>query len=151
MNIRLANKFDIPYFIKMVHKIHEQGDIGTFDVELNDEYLNALFATAINGGGLALIAESDEPIGIMFALIAPNVWSEKTLLMNELLWYVDEEYRHTRAGYMMLQKYQELCQELIEKKRIRFHTINTAKPMFEIDFTRFGYEKTAETWISIEE
>lgn len=151
MNIRLANKFDLPYFLKTVHKIHEQGEIGTFDVDLDDEYLNMMFATAINGGGLVLIAESDEPIGIMLALISPNVWSDKTLLMNELLWYVQEEYRNTRAGYLLLKKYQELCEELTIKKRIRFHTITTAKSMFDIEFSRFGYDRIAETWISTEE
>lgn len=151
MNIRLANKFDLPYFLKKVHEIHEKGEIGDFDVELNDDYLNSMFATAINGGGLVLIAESDEPIGILFALIAPNLWSDKTLLMNELLWYVEEDYRNTRAGYLLLKRYQELCEELIQKKRIRFHTINTAKSMFDIEFSRFGYDKTAETWISVED
>jgi hypothetical protein len=148
MNVRLANKFDLPYFLRTVHEIHKKGEIGTFDVPLNDDYLNTMFATAINGGGLVLIAESDEPIGIMLALISPNIWSEQTLLMNELLWYVDEEYRNTRAGYLILQKYQAICEDLIKKKRIKFHTINTAKPMFDIDFTRFGYDMIASTWIS---
>ena len=151
MNIRLANKFDLPYFLRKVHEIHEKGEIGEFDVPLDDEYLNVMFATAINGGGLVLIAESDEPIGIMLALISPNVWSDKTLLMNEILWYVDEEYRHTRAGYLLLKKYQDICEEMIQKKRIRYHTITTAKSMFDIEFTRFGYDKTAETWISVED
>lgn len=151
MNIRLANKHDLPYFIHMVRKIHQLGDIGTFDVELDDQYLNSMFVTAINGGGLVLIAESDEPIGILMALISPNIWSDKTLLMNELLWYVDEEYRNTRAGYMLLKSYQEHCETLKQQKRIHFYTISTAKSMFDIEFTRFGFDKIAESWINTEE
>jgi hypothetical protein len=151
MKIREANKFDIPYFIHMVRKIHEKEEIGKFNVEFNDDYLNSLFVTAINGGGIALIAENEKPIGIMMGLILPNIWSNQTLMMNELLWYVDEEHRHSRAGYLMLKKYQEVCEELIKNKRIKFHTINTAKSMFDIDFTRFGYERTSETWINVEE
>jgi len=151
MKVRQANKFDLPYFINLVHKIHKKKEIGIFDVELNDEYLNVLFVTAINGGGTVLIVENDEPIGLMMGLISPNVWSEKTLLMNEILWYVEEEYRNTRAGYLLLKKYQEICEKLIDEKRIKFHTISTAKTMFDIDFTRFGYDRVTETWINVEE
>lgn len=149
MNIRNANKFDIPYFIRLVREIHAKGEIGDFPVELNDDYLNAMFVTAINGGGIALIAESDEQVGMIFGLITPNIWSEKTLVMHQLLLYVDDDYRNTRAGYLLIQGYNEQCSELKEKNRIGYYTINTAKSMFEIDFSRFGYEKTAETWISL--
>lgn len=150
MNIRLANKFDLPYFIKLVHEIHEKGDIGNYKVELNDEYLNALFITAINGGGLALIAESDSQVGMLFGIIAPNIWSEKTLVMNQMLLYVDDDYRNTRAGYMLIKRYEEYCLELKQKNRIQYYSINSAKSMFEIDFERFGYEKVAETWLNVE-
>jgi hypothetical protein len=151
MKIRQANKFDLPYFLNLVHKIHEKKEIGTFDVELNDNYLNIMFTTAINGGGVVLIVEDIKPIGLMLGLISPNIWSEKTLMMNEILWYVEEEYRNTRAGYLLIKEYQEICEKLISEERIRFHTITTAKSMFDINLSRFGYDKIAETWISVEE
>ena len=149
MNIRLANKFDLPYFIKLVHDTHEKGEIGNYKVHLNDEYLNAMFVSTLHGAGISLIAESDENIGMLLAIIAPNIWSESTMVMNQILLYVDEEYRNNRAGYLLIKKYEELCNDLKDKNRINYYTINTAKSMFEIDFTRFGYEKIAETWANL--
>lgn len=149
MKIRHANKFDLSYFTHIVHKIHKQGDIGHFAVILNDEYLNSMFQISMIGG-IALIAERDnEPVGILTAIISPNIWNDKILVMNQLLLYVDEEYRHTRAGYLLLQKYDELCKEFVEQKRIQYYTINTAKTMYDIDFSRFGYENIASTWVKV--
>lgn len=148
MIIRPATKFDLPYYLKTVHEIHEKGDIGLFDVKLNDEYLNKLFATVLAGAGTAFVAESDNTIGIILGLISPNIWAEESLLMNQLLLYVDEDYRNTRAGYLLLQNYKDKCIELKEQGRIHYYTINAAKSMFEIDFTRFGYEMIATTWIN---
>ena len=149
MNIRKANKFDIPYFTHIVHKIHEQGDIGEFGITLDDQYLNSMFQVSMYGG-IALIAErDDQPIGILTAIIAPNVWNDKVLVMNQLLLYVDEEHRYTRAGYLLLQEYDEMCRELVEQKRIQHYTINSAKTMDEIDFGRFGYENIASTWLKV--
>jgi len=151
MNIRLANKFDLPYFTKLVHEIHKRGEIGDFPVKINDEYINAMFVSTIHGAGISLIAESDSTVGMLTAIISPNIWSETTLVMNQILLYVDEEYRHTRAGYMLLKKYEELCEELKSKGRIHYYTLNSAKSMFDLDFTRFGYTKIAETWASLGE
>ncbi len=148
MNIRIANKFDLPYYINLVHKIHELGEIGTYNVPLDDVYLNSLFNTIIHGGGIALIAESDCNVGMIVGVISPNVWSPQTMIMHQILLYIDDEYRHTRAGHMLITEYIDRCNELKEQKRIQYHTISATKTMFDIDFTRFGYDWIEKTWLS---
>ncbi len=148
MIVREANKFDLPYYLHLVHKIHSEGDIGYYDVPLDDEYLNSLFNMVIHGGGVALVAESDTTIGIMLGVISPNIWSHNTLVLHQILFYVDEEYRNTRAGHMLISKYNEKCAELVQQKRIGYHTLSATKTMFDIDFSRFGYDCIEKTWIS---
>lgn len=148
MKVRLANKFDLPYYLHLVHKIHNEGLIGHYDVPLDDSYLNSLFNTIINGGGLALVVESDNAIGMMLGVISPNIWSSDTLVLHQILFYVDEEYRNTRAGHMLITEYNEQCHELIKNKRIGYHTLSATKTMFDIDFSRFGYDCIEKTWIS---
>ena len=150
MNIRPANKFDLPYFIKLIREIHKKGEIGNFDIELDDDYLNALFMTCLHGGGVVFVAESDSVIGIILGIITPNLWSDKLLIMSEMLLYVDEEYRQTRAGYLLIKEYTKHCKELKKQNRIKYYTLNPAKNMFEFDFSRFGYEISANTWINSE-
>lgn len=148
MKVRLANKFDLPYYLHLVHKIHNEGDIGHYDVPLDDEYLNSLYNTIINGGGLALVVESDNVVGMMLGIISPNIWSHNTLVLHQILFYVDEEYRNTRAGHMLITEYNEQCSELLKNKRIGYHTLSATKTMFDIDFSRFGYDCIEKTWIS---
>jgi len=148
MNIRIANKFDLPYYTHLVHKIHQDADIGKYDVKLDDTYLNSLFNTILHGGGIALVVESDGPIGMMIGVISPNVWSPDTLVMHQILLYVDEEYRNTRAAHMLVTKYIECCEEYRSQNRIKYHSITASKTMFDIDFTRFGYDWIEKTWLS---
>lgn len=149
MKIRQANKFDLNYFLHLVHKIHETGDIGTYPVTLEDEYLNSLFNTILHGGGVALVAEDNETLGMMVGVISPNIWSPKTFIMHQILLFVDEEYRNTRLAHMLITEYIDKCNELVNEKRITYHTISAAKPMFDIDFTRFGYDWIEKTWMSV--
>jgi hypothetical protein len=148
MKIRSANKFDLPYYLYLVHSIHEAGKIGTYNVPLDDKYLNSLFTTIIHGGGIALVAESDENIGMMIGVISPNIWSPETQVMHQILLYIDDEYHHTRAGHMLITEYIDKCIELKQQNRIQYHTISATKTMFDIDFTRFGFDCIEKTWLS---
>jgi hypothetical protein len=49
---------------------------------------------------------------------------------------------------MLISEYNDKCIELIEIKRIDYSTISAAKPMFDIDFSRFGYDCIEKTWLS---
>jgi GNAT superfamily N-acetyltransferase len=148
MKVRLANKFDLLYYLHLVHSIHEEGLIGTYKVPMDDTYLNTLFNTIIHGAGIALIVESDEPIGMMIGVICPNIWSPETQVMHQILLFVDEEYRHTRAGHMLITEYIDKCQEMKAQNRIHYHTISATKTMFDLDFTRFGFDCIEKTWLS---
>lgn len=148
MKIRNANKFDLPYYLHLVHKIHELKEIGSYDVKLDDTYLNSLYNTIIHGGGIALIVESQEPVGMMLGVISPNIWSPENYVMHQILLYVDDEYRHTRAGHMLISEYIDQCHDLKLQNRIQYNTINATKTMFDIDFTRFGYDCIEKTWLS---
>ena len=76
MIVRDANKFDLPYFIDLIHRINEDDGLG--DVicgELDDNHINAVFATILAGAGICYIAESDERVGIIVGVISPNMWA----------------------------------------------------------------------------
>ena len=148
MIIREANKFDLPYFIDLIHRINNDDGLG--DVicgELDDTYLNQVFATVLAGAGLCYIAESDDRIGIILGIISPNMWAPKYLFMHQVLYFVEEEYRHTRAGYLLFKKFDSECQKLVELKRIHHVTLSAPKTLLEMDFERFNYELSEKTWI----
>ena len=148
MIIREANKFDLPYFIDLIHRINNDDGLG--DVicgELDDTYLNQLFATVLAGAGLCYVAESDDRIGIILGIINPNMWAPKYLFMHQVLYFVEEEYRHTRAGYLLFKKFDSECQKLVELISIHHVTLSAPKTLLEMDFERFNYELSEKTWI----
>jgi len=147
MNIREANKFDIPYFIEMINRINDDESLGEiYLADLDESYLNALFASVLAGAGVCYIAENDEPIGIILGIISPNVWAPKYLAMHEVLYYVDEDYRKTRAGYMLFKAFDNKANKMLEEKRIHALTLSVPKTIIDMDFERFDYEQTEKVW-----
>lgn len=147
MNIREANKFDLPYFIDMIHRINNDESLGEIHLaELDETYLNQLFATVLAGAGICYIAESDEQIGIILGIISPNVWAPDYYAMHEVLFYVDEEYRKTRAGYLLFKEFDRKAQHLLQEKRIHALTLSVPKSIIDMDFEKFDYELTEKVW-----
>lgn len=113
----------------------------------NEEYINLIFHQIILGKGIALVAESDEVFGMILGYIAPNIWDPKIMVLNELCYWVEPEYRNTTAGYRLLKEYNKLAKEMVENKRIDLFTINKMINSPDLDYSRFGYQKIEETWI----
>ena len=148
MKIREANKFDLPYFIDLIHRINLDDNLG--DVicgELDNNHINSIFAAVLAGAGICYIAESDERVGMILGVISPNMWAPKYLFMHQVLYFVEEDYRNTRAGYMLFKAFDQKCKELVEMKRIHHVTLSAPRPLIEMDFDRFGYELCEKTWI----
>jgi hypothetical protein len=150
MNIRPANKFDLPYFIDLIHKINEQNELTenfNIKMELDDDYINTIFTSVIHGAGICYIAESDTYIGIIMGVISPNTWSPSTLMLHEMLYYVDPEYRFTKAGYLLFKEFNKKADELLKEKRIKHICITAPHTLVEKDFSKYGYRLSEKTWV----
>jgi predicted GNAT superfamily acetyltransferase len=148
IEVRNANKFDLPYFLSVVNRVHSLSHNNKFGVTLNEKYLNQLFMTVLMGRGTCHVAiVDDKQVGMVMGYIGNNVWSPETLVMYQILIYVEEEFRNTRAGYKLIKEYNDTVLDMMESKRIHFSTITASEPMFEMDFSRFGYELTEKMWV----
>jgi len=145
MNIRKANKFDLPYFIHVAKKVQHMGFVPQ-NKTIDEQYFNIMFNTVLHGGGIALIAESEQPIGICIGVINENLWSPDLYMLTQILLFVDDEWRNTRAGYKLLEEYNKRTQELLDLKRIEMSVIHASEPLHDIDFSRFGYKMSEKIW-----
>lgn len=147
MKIRLANKFDITDFLEMVSHFQETTDLPQSIKNANNwEYINKLFHHIILGGGLILIAESDKTIGMIVGLKNRNVWDPDQFSMQELMLWVEPEYRKTRAAYMLIKEYTETIKQMIADNKIVSATMSNTENLVNIDYTRFGFKKFEEIW-----
>lgn len=145
MIIRRANKFDLSYFLYATRKVQDMSFI-PHGKKVNEEHMNILFNTILHGGGIALIAESDQPIGLVVGIVNENLWVPKMYMLTQILLYVDEEWRNTKAAYKLLKEYNIATQELIDTNRIEMSVIHAAEPLHDIDFGRFGYKMAEKIW-----
>ena len=151
IKVREANKFDVNYFIELVHHVASEEHIMAYNHGgLDSEYLNQLFASIIAGAGIAMIVEDtkeNKQLGMAVGIITPAVWAPHILNMVQILLWTDEEYRKTRAGYKLLKGYEDKVEEFMEQDRIRYSTICASEPLFDTDFSKFNYTMDEKIWI----
>lgn len=148
MMIRTANKFDLPHIIKMLKHFREQTPIDIMRDCNDEQYINKLYHHIILGGGLALVAEMDQPIGMIIGIKDQNIWDPQLRILRELVYWVEPEYRNTSAGYRLLKEYNTQAELLREQGKIKLYTMTKMTNSPDIDFTRFGYTKTEEVWVA---
>lgn len=148
MMIRTANKFDLPHIIKMLKHFREQTPIDLMRDCNDEQYINKLYHHIILGGGLALVAEMDQPIGMIIGIKDQNIWDPELRILRELVYWVEPEYRNTTAGYRLLKEYNKQAETLRETGKIKLYTMTKMTNSPDIDFSRFGYTKTEEVWVA---
>ena len=150
MKIRLANKFDMPRLIDMLWHYNDMTNVinnsGTNLTVDNDKTLIKILSHIFAGGGLAIVSEQDNKLtGMLLSIINPYMWDNTKLIMIEIMYWVEPEYRKTRAGYLLLKKYIELCDEMKESGRIKNFTISKMEGQ-TLDYSRFGFKPIEQTW-----
>lgn len=147
MKIREANKFDLPNIIAMLRNFQQATPVDIMQDCDNEEHVNKMYHHIILGGGIALIAEKDnKPVGIIAGVIDHNIWDPQLTLLRELVYWVEPDARGSTAGYKLLHRYTLEAKKLVKEGKIKLYTMTKMVNSPELDFGRFGYQKTEEIW-----
>jgi hypothetical protein len=116
--------------------------------EIDDErHVRALLNGAVNGRGLALVAENNTGLlGLIFGMIAGSLWSPSVICMHEFAFYVNENARFKRVGYLLLKDYLAGCKLLKEKGKI--HVYSMGEIPESPDYSRFGMIPCERVWMA---
>ena len=142
--IRQATKYDKTQVIEMMQLFRAESSIEQYKDLDNVEYWNRLLDSILSGQGVIYI---EEDIGLIMGVVMPTIWCDKTLVLNELAWYVKPEHRNTTVGYRLLKAYVEYGKELKRSGRIKMFTIAKMVTSPDIKYDRFGFSKLDEIWI----
>jgi len=150
MNIREANKHDLPYFIELIEKLASVEHIMRYNYEkLSHNHLTAIFSTIIAGRGAMLVVENEETKklhGMAAGMINPHLFAPHIAIMTQIVLWVDEEVRK-KAGFKLMSAYEDKTDEYIEEGRIRYGVITASEPLFKTDFSKFGYTMDEKCWL----
>jgi len=82
---------------------------------------------------------------MLLAVCVPFLWDNSQLIMSEVAYWVEPEYRNSTAGYRLLKKYTEMCEDLRDSGRIVNYTVSQLAGQ-ELDYSRFGFKPIEQTW-----
>jgi GNAT superfamily N-acetyltransferase len=142
--IRTATKYDKKQIIEMMQLFRAESHIEQYKDLNNVEYWNRLLDNIFSGQGIIYI---EDGIGLIMGVVMPTIWCDKTLVLNELAWYVKPEHRNTTVGYRLLKAYVDYGKQLKETGRIKMFTIAKMVTSPDLKYGRFGFSKLDEIWI----
>jgi GNAT superfamily N-acetyltransferase len=142
--IRQATKYDKTKIIEMMQLFRAESHIEQYKDLDNVEYWNRLLDSIFSGQGIIYI---EDGIGLIMGVVMPTIWCDKTLVLNELAWYVKPEHRNTTVGYRLLKAYVDYGKQLKETGRIKMFTIAKMVTSPDLKYGRFGFSKLDEIWI----
>ena len=111
------------------------------------EYLGRFCFNILKSGYIWLAYRDGLPVGILMALIQPNMWSPKHREMRELLWYVTPEARKSSLGGRLFLKYQETGDQMIKDGVIEGYFTTRMSTTGRIDLEGRGFRLTEQTYI----
>lgn len=142
--IRQATKYDKTQIIEMMKLFRAESHIEQYRDLDNVDYWNRLLDNILAGQGIIYI---EDGIGLIMGIVMPTIWCDKTLVLNELAWYVKPEHRNTTVGYRLLKAYVDYGKQLKELGRIKMFTIAKMVTSPDLKYGRFGFSKLDEIWI----
>lgn len=138
-NIRKADDNDFDSVFAMAHKFYQttvHSKDGSFDVEAAvQEYVQMLTS------GFMLVAEREEElVGVIGCVMSPAPFpmDSSQMLCIEKLWWVEPDYRGTRAGPMLHKAAEEEAKAMKADKMIMV-SLSTSPPEVDKYYIDSGY------------
>lgn len=147
MIVRHATPFDIPALLDLLREYRSQTPLKFLNEADDVEYVTKMLTEIISGKGVALVAENGKVFGMLLASINPSQWSPRHLLMTELAYWVEPEYRGGTAGYRLLAMYVQEAKQLKDSGRICNFFISKMVNSPDLSYGKLGFEKLEEFWV----
>lgn len=146
--IRVATKFDSSKIMELLINYQNSSSLSKVDgksitcTKTAEKLLIHIFA----GAGIAFVSEQNNTMtGILLGIRTPSLWNHDKLVMNEICYWVEPEYRNGTAGYRLLKAYVDYCKELQDSGNIQNFTISQMVDT-NLKFNKFGFKKVEEVW-----
>ncbi len=154
MKVREANKFDVPDILELGHHAGLYRGNGSIDSFMNsdtpDSWRDAplkIITHVLAGAGLAYVCEKDKKVvGVLVAIKAPQLWDFNKYVMQEILFWVEPEYRGSTAAYRLLQAYVNECDTLKDNKQIMNYTMSIDANR-KLNLNRMGFKHIEQVWV----
>lgn len=113
----------------------------------NIHHIGALIHGIFRQGSIWLAYADDRPVGILAAVIEPNMWIPEIRQMREIVWFIDSQHRSTTLGGKLWLKYQETAEMLLAQGTITGYFTTKMTTTDPINLERRGFRLTEMTYL----
>jgi N-acetylglutamate synthase-like GNAT family acetyltransferase len=137
--IRKATRYDIPRLLEIVEAYAFENPITVLGKQINHDakYVESLLFGIIVGRGFIYI--DNHMRGAIIAIKNDNIWCPKVRELNELLWWVEPEYRNGTIGGRLWKAFDDEANAMLKRGDVHcaITSISATGPL--IDYTKRGY------------
>jgi N-acetylglutamate synthase-like GNAT family acetyltransferase len=145
--IRKATRYDIPRLLEIVEAYAFENPITVLGRQANHDfkYLESLLFGIIMGRGFVYI--DNHLRGAIIGIKNGNIWCPKVRELNELLWWVEPEYRNGTIGGRLWKAFDQEASEMLAKGDIHcvITSVSASGPL--IDYTKRGYKAVGASFV----
>lgn len=147
--VRDASPRDFSAILDMLRRGRE---IAPFEFlrQANDAgHITQQLTELLAGRGLVLVSEVDGQLtGFMLASIDASFWTPKAILMIELAYWVEPEFRNGVSAHRLITEYCARGEKMKAKGRIDHFVIGKTSKSPDLSFEKFGFQKLEEFWVN---
>lgn len=145
--IRKATRYDIPRLLEIVEAYAFENPITVLGKQANHDpkYVESLLFGIIMGRGFIYI--DNHMRGAIIGIKNQNVWCPKVRELNELLWWVEPEYRNGTIGGRLWKAFDKEATEMLERGDVHFSITSVSASGPLIDYTKRGYKAVGASFV----
>jgi N-acetylglutamate synthase-like GNAT family acetyltransferase len=145
--IRKATRYDIPRLLEIVEAYAFENPITVLGKQSSHDakYVETLLFGIIMGRGFIYI--DNHMRGAIIAIKNQNIWCPKVRELNELLWWVEPEYRNGTIGGRLWKAFDNEANEMLNRGDIHcvITSISASGPL--IDYSKRGYVPVGASFV----
>lgn len=145
--IRRATRYDIPRLLEIVEAYAFENPIAVLGKQANHDpkYVESLLFGIIMGRGFVYI--DNHMRGAIIGIKNDNIWCPKVRELNELLWWVEHEYRNSTIGGRLWKAFDQEATEMLNRGDVHcvITSVSASGPL--IDYTKRGYKAVGASFV----
>lgn len=145
--IRKATRYDIPRLLEIVEAYAYENPITVLGKQSNHDpkYVESLLFGIIMGRGFVYI--DNHMRGAIIGIKNQNIWCPKVRELNELLWWVEPEYRNGTIGGRLWKAFDQEATQMLGSGDVHcvITSVSASGPL--IDYTKRGYKAVGASFV----
>lgn len=133
--IKPAQPEDTPWIVEVAAKDMICNEVGRPELYQPDRLDPIVDKIVIEGTGL-ICWKDGERVGMVGGVLTPHYLLPTRILLVEIVWYVENTYRQTRAPYLLMKGYKQLIEDKADEG---VFTLLKHSPIKDSSLERLGF------------